>query len=170
MKRKKTRINNDIRAKEVRVVSEKGENFGILPLQKALEMAKKEELDLVEISGNITPPVCKIIDYGKYLYEENKKKKKQKKITKVQVKSVRLGFAISSHDMDIRAKSAEKFMSQGHSVRAVLPLKGRQKALESVAREKLTNFLEKVKEKKEIKVEKEISKEPRGLTVTFKAI
>ncbi|MEA2092917.1 MAG: translation initiation factor IF-3 [Patescibacteria group bacterium] len=167
MKKKIIPANNKIRAREVRVVTVDGENFGIVPIEKALELAKERELDLVQITDNVVPPVCKIIDYGKYLYKENKKRRKQKITTKSQVKSVRLGFAISDHDMEIRANSTEKFLNQGNTVRVILPLKGRQKALESVAREKLKFFIEMVEKKNEIKIEKEISKEPRGLTVVI---
>ncbi len=168
MKKKTTPINNKIRAREVRVVSTEGENFGVIEISEALKIAKERGLDLVQITDNVVPPVCKIIDYGKYLYEENKKKKKQKSATtKSQIKSIRLGFSISDHDMEIRAKSAEKFLNQGNAVRVVLPLRGRQKALEGVGREKLSNFIEMVKEKVELKTEKEIAKEPRGLTVTI---
>jgi translation initiation factor IF-3 len=167
LKKKIIPANNKIRAREVRVVTVEGENFGVVPIAKALELAKERGLDLVQITDNVVPPVCKIIDYGKYLYKENKKKKKQKAVTKSQVKSIRLGFAISDHDMEIRANSTEKFLNQGSTVRVILPLKGRQKALESVAREKLKFFIEMVEKKNEIKIEKEISKEPRGLTVVI---
>ncbi len=167
MKRKKTYINNKIRAKEVRVVSDEKEHIGVIPLEKALEIAKKKDLDLVQITDNINPPVCKIIDYGKYSYEEKKKKKKQEKTHKTQVKSIRLGFSISEHDMRVRTKSAEKFLEEGDSVRIILPLRGRQKALEGVAREKMQQFLDIIQENMEIKIEKSIGKEPRGLTTTI---
>ncbi len=150
----------------MRLVSESGEHFGVVPLKEALEKAKEKGFDLVQITDTVTPPVCKIIDYGKYAYEENKKKKKQQKTSKTQVKSIRLGFSISTHDMEVRVKSAEKFLAEGNSVRVVLPLKGRQKALQEVAREKMGSFLEMLGQKTELKVEKEISREPRGLTVT----
>lgn len=166
MKKKKTPINENIRAKEVRLVADKGEHFGVIPTGKALEIAKKRNLDLVQVTDNVEPPVCKVIDYGKYAYEENKKKKKQEKTNKPQVKAIRLGFSISEHDMETRVKSAEKFLNDGDSVKIVLPLKGRQKALQGVAKEKMSQFLEKLQEKIEIKTEKEIGREPRGLTTT----
>lgn len=164
--KRKTPINEDIRAKEVRVVEDKGEHFGVIPLEEALKIAKKKELDLVQVTDNVDPPVCKIIDYGKYAYEENKKKKKQEKKNNPQVKSIRLGFSISEHDMETRVNSAEKFLNEGDPVKVVLPLKGRQKALQEVGREKIDRFLEKLRERVELKIEKEVGKEPRGLTVT----
>jgi translation initiation factor IF-3 len=167
LKKKIIPANEKIRAKEVRVISAEGENFGVIPTSEALKIAKERGLDLVQVTDNVFPPVCKIIDHGKHLYKENKKKRKQSKTAKPQTKSIRLGFAISEHDMMVRVKSAEKFLSQGNSVRIVLPLKGRQKALEGVGREKINKFLEMVQEKTELKTEKQVSKEPRGLTVTI---
>ncbi len=166
MKRKRVPTNEQIRAKEVRLVSDDGIHFGVVTIIEALEKAKEKELDLVQITDNVVPPVCKITDYGKYIYEENKKKKKQEKTSKVQIKSIRLGFSISDHDMETRVKSAEKFLNEGDSVRIVLPLKGRQKALQEVGREKIGRFIEMLQKKTELKIEKEMSKEPRGLTVT----
>jgi len=167
LKKKKILANNEIRAKEVRLVTEGRDHFGIVPIEKALQIAKERGLDLVQITDNVTPPVCKVIDYGKYSYEEQKKKKKQSKDKKTQVKSIRLGFSISEHDMEIRVKSAIKFLNEGDSVRVVLPLKGRQKALEGVGRERVQKFLEMLQEKEEIKIERDVKKEPRGITVTL---
>jgi len=164
--KQKTPTNEQIRAKEVRLVSDDDGHFGVVPVAEALEKAKEKELDLVQITDNVVPPVCKITDYGKYIYAENKKKKKQEKAGKTEVKSIRLGFSISEHDMQIRAKSAEKFLNEGNSVKIVLPLKGRQKALQDVAKEKMGLFLKMLEEKMEIKIEKEIGREPRGLTVS----
>ncbi len=166
MKKKRTPLNEQIRAKEVRLVSDDEGHFGVVPVSEALEKAKEKGLDLVQITDNVVPPVCKITDYGKHVYEENKKKKKQEKASKVQLKSIRLGFSISEHDMETRAKSAVKFLEEGDSVRIVLPLKGRQKALQEVGKEKIERFLEMLSEKVELKIEKEVSREPRGLTVT----
>ncbi len=166
-KEKRIPVNENIRAKEIRLVSDNEEHFGVVPLEEGLKKARERNLDLVQITNNVNPPVCKIIDYGKYTYAEKKKKKKQEKANNPQVKSIRLGFSISEHDMEIRGKSAEKFLKEGDSVRIVLPLKGRQKALQEVAREKMEGFLKMLEEKIEIKREKEISREPRGLTTTI---
>jgi translation initiation factor IF-3 len=166
LKKKRIPINEQIFAKEVRLVSEDGEHFGVVQIKEALLKAKERDLDLVQITDNVNPPVCKITDFGKYSYEENKKKKKQEKANKSQVKSIRLGFAISTHDMEIRVKAAEKFLNDGDSVRIILPLRGRQKALQDVAKEKMEQFLKMIEEKVELKVEKEVTKEPKGLTIT----
>ncbi len=167
MKNKKTPINNYIRAKEVRLVGDDGGHFGVVSIGEALKKAQEKNLDLVQMTNNVEPPVCKITDFGKYSYEERKKRKKQEKTSKVQVKAIRLGFAISEHDMEVRVKAAEKFLNKNDMVKVVIPLKGRQKALEPVAREKLEIFLEKISQKVEVKKEKDVSKEPRGLTITI---
>ncbi len=169
MKKKReirTPVNDKIRSREVRLVSDDGEHFGVVDISFALEKAKEKGVDLVQMTNNVEPPVCKIIDFGKYNYEESKKKKKKEKTDKVEEKVIRLGFAISEHDMDVRVKSAVKFLQGGDSVKSVMPLKGRQKALQKVGESKLNYFLDKIKEELEIKIDKDIKKEPRGLTVT----
>ncbi len=148
----------------MRAVSDNGEHFGVISTEEALKIAKERGLDLVQITDNVDPPVCKIIDFGKYAYAEKKKKGKS---SKPQMKSVRLGFSISEHDMKIRMRSAEKFLKEGDSVRIILPLRGREKALGNVAKEKVAKFIEMVKENNDIKIEGDISREPRGLTVTI---
>jgi len=150
----------------VRLISEKEDYLGIFPLEKALSMAQKEGLDLVEISPKANPPVCKIIDYGKFSYQERKKKQKEaKKTHQSQLKSIRLSFSISDHDLEVRTKSAKKFLLEGDKVRIVLPLRGRENALKSVAEEKIKKLIEKVEEEIPLKIEKPIGKEPRGLTM-----
>jgi translation initiation factor IF-3 len=166
LKKKRIPTNEQIIAKEVRLVSDDGEHFGVVSIKDALKKAKERDLDLVQMTDNVIPPVCKITDFGKYSYEENKKRKKQEKASKSQVKAIRLGFAISAHDMEVRVKAGEKFLNEGSSLRIVLPLKGRQKALQDVGKEKIESFLNMLQEKVEVKIEKEVSKEPRGLTVT----
>ncbi len=165
MKKQKFITNEAIRVREVRVVSAEG-NMGVLPIEKALQMAKEKNLDLVLVTSNANPPVCKIVDYGKFIYDE-KKKKSPGKTSKPQVKTIRLGFSISEHDMETKARSVIKFLEEGDTVRIVLPLRGRQKALQDVAKEKIKLFLNSLAEKISFKIEKEVGKEPRGLTVTI---
>lgn len=125
-------------------------------------------MDLVEISPNAEPPVCKIIDHGKYKYREQKKEqKKSQKSHQPELKTLKLSFSISDHDMEVRAKSAKKFLSRGDRVRIVLPLRGRENALQDTARKKMKKFVEMVKEMEDAEVEKDIEKEPRGLTMTL---
>ena len=127
-------------------------------------MAKEKSLDLVQITEKVNPPVCKITDYGKYLYHQ-KKKERHIKSTVSELKGIRLKFGISTHDMETRVKSTLKFLIKGDKVRIELPLRGRQKALDSFAKEKMNQFLEMIERTTPIKIEKELKKEGRGLTM-----
>lgn len=152
----------------MRVITADGEFLGILSKEKAFKEAKKRDLDLVEISPNANPPVCKIIDHGKYKYRQQKKEQKQsQKSHQPELKTLKLSFSISEHDMEIRAKNAKKFLSRGDRVRVVLPLRGRENALKDTAKEKMRDFVEMIKKEVDTEVEKGIEKEPRGLTMTL---
>lgn len=135
-------INEQIKDKEVRVISENGEQLGILPVNKALELAEEADLDLVNISPNATPPVCKIMDYGKYKYEQGKKQKEARKNQKiVEIKEMRLSPAIDTHDMEIKAKNVRKFLSGGNKVKVSIRFKGRQLAHTDKGREVMQQFM-----------------------------
>ena len=121
-KRQGPAINNKISAKSVRVISEKGEMLGVLDLQKALSLAFDQGLDLVEVSPNASPPVCKIIDYGKYKYQIQKKQKT------FEVKEVKLRPGIEDHDYDVKLKSIHRFLNGGDKVKITLRFKGREMA------------------------------------------
>ncbi len=157
-------VNNQIRAAEVRVIDEAGKQLGIMKLEEALQLARERNLDLIQVTEKVQPPVCKIMDYGKYLYQE---KRKEKTVTKVhnELKGIRLGFKISLHDLEIRANLAEKFLKKGHRVRVELILRGREKALSEFAKKKLNQFLEILEKIIPIKVERELKREARGLTI-----
>lgn len=119
------KINNLIRAAQVRLVGDNVE-VGIYPLSKALKIAEEQELDLVEISPNADPPVCKVVDYKKFLYEQKKKKKELKaNQTKSEVKEIRFGPNTDEHDFEFKLKHAENFLKEGHKVRAYVFFKGR---------------------------------------------
>jgi translation initiation factor IF-3 len=118
-------INNRIRAAEVRLVGDNIEN-GVYKLSQALEMADAQELDLVEITANAVPPVCRIVDYKKFLYERKKKAKEVKANTvKQEVKEIRFGPNTDEHDFEFKLKHAEKFLSEGNKVRAFVLFRGR---------------------------------------------
>lgn len=118
-------INERIRAKEVRVVGDNVEN-GIYPIQQALKMADEMELDLIEISPTAQPPVCKILDYSKFLYQQKKRLKEQKaKATKVVVKEIRFGPQTDDHDYNFKLKHAQSFLQEGSKVKAYVFFKGR---------------------------------------------
>ena len=121
------RANERIRALDVQVIGSDGENFGILPLKKAIELAKKEELDLIEISPNASPPVCKIMDMGKYKYDAQKKanlaKKKQKIVS---LKEIKMRPVTETHDYEFKVKNAKKFIAKGDKVKFTIRFKGRE--------------------------------------------
>lgn len=142
---KRIRINEQIRVPEVLVIDEAGQKLGVMPAQEALKIAKERGLDLLEIAPTVKPPVCRIMDYGKYLYQQEKLARQQKSKSKqVEVKSIRLTFGISDHDMDIRASQTEKFLKEGNKVKIDLVLRGREKALKDFSKEKMKKFISKI--------------------------
>ena len=127
--KKGLRVNNDITASEIRLIDDTGENHGTVDISKGLTMAKAAGLDLVEISPNAEPPVCKILDYGRFRYAAQKKaslaKKKQKT---VEVKEIKLRPGIEKHDYDVKMRSVEKFLTAGDKVKVTLRFRGREMA------------------------------------------
>lgn len=146
------------------MIDENGQNLGTIPTERAFQMAQERGLDLIEVAASARPPVCRIIDYGKYLYQQEKKAKQQKS-KQTEVKGVRLSFGIAKNDMELKARQAEKFLNQGHKVRIEIILRGREKAHPEVAREKLEEFIKFIAIP--TKVEQEPKKYPRGLTMVI---
>lgn len=155
--------NNQIRAPRVRVVDESGKQLGVMNTAEALQIARERNLDLVQVTERVDPPVCKIIDVGKYLYAEQKKHKETKKQAG-QLKQIRISFTISVHDLEIKAQQAEKFLKRGDRVLVGMRLRGRERSLREFAKEKMNRFLEVLQGLIPIKLEREIKLEPRGLT------
>ena len=121
-------MNEKIRAREIRVIGEDGEQFGILTVSEALALAAEKNLDLVEISPNATPPVCKIMDYGKFKYEKTKKEKENKKKQKnVVIKEIRIKPHIDEHDKETKISQIKKFIEKEYKVKISLRLSGREK-------------------------------------------
>ena len=134
-------INEQIRDKEVRLIGEDGEQLGVMPARDALQMAKDAELDLVKIAPTAKPPVCKIIDYGKYRYELARKEKEAKKKQKViEVKEVRLSPNIDTNDLSTKMGAARKFLEKGDKVKVTLRFRGREMAHMSKSRYILEDF------------------------------
>lgn len=126
---KYTRLNDQIRAPRLRVIDEDGKQLGILSKQEALAIAQERDLDLVEISPNADPPVCKIVDWGKYNYQKTKQLQKNRKQAKsLEMKQIRLGLKIGAHDLNIKMKHATKFLEAGHKVKVTLVYRGREQA------------------------------------------
>lgn len=134
-------INEQIRDKEVRLVSEDGEQLGIMSSRDALKMAMEAELDLVKIAPMAKPPVCKIIDYGKYKYEQTRKDKEAKKKQKtVELKEVRLSPNIDTNDLNTKVNNAKKFITKGNKVKVTLRFRGREMAHVQQSRHILDDF------------------------------
>ena len=120
-------INRQIRAKEVQVIGNEGEKLGTLSLEEALEKADEENLDLVLVSPNVQPPVCKIMNYGKYKFEQAKKEKEAKKKQKVlETKEIRVTPNIEEHDFAFKSKNARKFLEDGNKVKITVRFRGRE--------------------------------------------
>lgn len=120
-------MNEEIRDPEVRLISETGEQLGIVEIRKAQALADEKSLDLVKISPNANPPVCKLMDYGKYRFEALKRDKEQRKNQKiVEMKEVRLSATIDLHDMEVKAKACNKFLADGNKVKVSIRFRGRQ--------------------------------------------
>lgn len=157
-------INEYIRAKEVRVIDENGEMRGIMSLDDALALAEEANLDLVNVSPNADPPVCKILDYGKYRYDMQKREKNAKKNQKVtEVKEIRLSTFIEDHDIQVKANTAIKFLKEGDKVKVSLRFRGRERDYQSKGFEVMERFAEAVSEFGEI--EKKAKLEGRSLSM-----
>lgn len=144
---KEQQINEEIRDKEVRLIGESGEQLGIMSAKQALELATAQELDLVKISPNAVPPVCKIMDYGKYKYESAKKEKESKKKQKVVVmKELRLRPAIEENDLKTKAKMGTKFLANGDKLKVSVRFRGRELGHKDIGFIVLDKFVELVQE------------------------
>lgn len=123
------------------VVDENGENLGEMSIQKALEITEQKEMDLVEVQPKAEPPICKILNFGQFQYEQEKKRQKQRAHQKkVEIKTVRISFRISDHDKKTKFSQAKKFLEQGDKVKIDIVLKGREKAYVSQAKETMEEF------------------------------
>ncbi len=124
---KRLRVNEEIRAREVRLVGNKGEQLGIMPTTQALEIAKKNDLDLVEVAPIAVPPVCRLLVYGKFKYEQTKKERELRKSQKVSLlREVRLRPKIGNHDFEAKARSVRKLLDEGDKVKVTIMFRGRE--------------------------------------------
>jgi len=129
------RINRAIRVPEVRLIDEDGAQLGVVPTHQALEMARAKDLDLVEVAANAVPPVCKLLDFGRAKYEQTKKEREAKKHQHaIELKELRLRPGTDDHDVDVRARSARRFIEEGHKVRLLVRFRGREAAHPEIAR------------------------------------
>ncbi len=161
----RTRINESIRAREVRVLTADGENLGVMDSREALQKAQESELDLIEISPNAKPPIVKIMDYGKYQYDEKKKKKEAKaKAHTTETKVVQVKVGTGEHDLALKAKNISKWLKEGNRIKLDLFLIGRMKYADKKFLEgRLQRVLNLVTE--DYKVADGPKKSPKGLTM-----
>ena len=164
---KRPPLNNQIRAKEVRAIDEEGEQLGVISLEEALRIAGERNLDLIQISEKAVPPVCKIMEYGKYLYWQGKKAKEAIKHKTSKTKIIQLTFNISPHDLETKADQSKKFLDKGDRIIVVLVLRGREKALADFAKGKVSQFLEMLNKKIPIKTEGELKRDQRGFSMVI---
>jgi len=167
LKDTRTRINHAIRAKELRVIGAKGENLGVISVTEALKAAEEANVDLIEISPTAKPPVAKIMDYGKYQYEQKKRAKEVKAKSHVtETKGVQVKIGTGDHDLNMKAKRVAEWLQEGHRVKIDLFLWGRYKYMEpAFLKERLERFLKIVPA--EYKIADEIKKSPKGFTTTL---
>ena len=170
MKDERVRINQAIRARELRVIGAGGENLGVIPLQEALHEAEEANLDLIEISPTAVPPVAKIMDFGKYQYELKKKAKEVKAKSHVtETKSVQVKIGTGEHDLTLKAKRVAEWLDEGHRVKIDLFLWGRYKYMEEAfLKERLERFLKIIPA--EYKIADEIKRSPKGFSTTIERV
>lgn len=158
------RINEQIRAAQIRVIDNQGNQLGIMTPFEAMQIAREREIDLVEVAPLANPPVCRIMDYGKFQYQQSKQDRLSKaKQKKIDVKGIRLGIRTDEHDLDFKKNQAEKFLKKGDKVKIEIILRGREKARKDLARNNLNLFIKAITVPHTI--EQEIKSFPGGLNV-----
>ena len=144
---KDLRINERIRAREVRLIDEAGGQVGVVPTREALQIAQQRNLDLVEVAPTAVPPVCRLLDYGKYKYEQTKKERESKKNQKSSMlKEVRLRPKIDDHDLLVKARTAQRFLQEGDKVKVTVVFRGRELAHMDIGRALLDRIVEDLRE------------------------
>lgn len=165
-----TRINHQIRASELRVLGVEGENLGVMKTSDALKRAQDAGLDLIEVSPNAVPPVAKIMDYGKFQYDQQKKAREAKaKAHTTETKGIQVEVVTGEHDLTRKARQAAEWLREGHRVKIELFLKGRYKYMEEgFLKERLNRFVLLVPE--EYKIAEEIQRGPKGFTIILERV
>ena len=168
-KENKYRVNQDIKAPEIRLIDVNNTQLGIRTRTEALRMAELKNLDLVEIAPNAKPPVCKIIDYGKFLYELQKKEKIQKKNQIIQtLKEIRFKWRTADHDFNFKVKHARNFINEGSKVKAIVIFRGRELAHTQIGKDLLLKFIEAMSDI--AKIDQPLNEEGRSVSVILSPI
>lgn len=169
MKENKKPLNHEIKASQVQVIDEKGENLWEMSLQEALLKAEEDNLDLMEIGKKDNVAIVKMLNFWKFIYKQKKQEQKQKQKGKVpELKTIRITFRIGEHDLEIRKNQAEKFANEGHPLKVILVMKGRENQYIDIAREKMRNFV--ISLDWFYKIEKDIVQNGNNLIVNLKTI
>lgn len=148
------------------MIDETGKGLGEMSTEEALRIARERELDLVEVSPKATPPVCRIMDYGKFQYQQSKQDRLAKaKQKKVEVKGIRIGIRTDEHDLDFKKNQADKFLRKGNKVKIEIILRGREKAHQNLARETLIQFIKRIQTP--YRIEEEIKRFPEGFNIVI---
>lgn len=161
----RVKINHQIKAPEVRVITAEGENLGVMSTAKAIEEAHNRGLDLIEISPNAVPPIAKIMDYGKYQYDEKKKQKESKaRIQTSELKIIQVKIGTGEHDLELKAKKVSEWLAEGNRIKIDLFLIGRSKYMDiNFLKERLGRLLKLITV--EYRVSQDVVKGPKGLTI-----
>ncbi len=161
------RINSQIRASEIRLLGQDGENLGVFPLAEAMSMAKDQGVDLIEINAIARPVIGKLMDFGKYQYEQKKKAQKTKLGAKAtETKSLQIKIGTGDHDLELKAKTASKWLKEGHRIKVELFLRGRSKGMEeNFLRERLDRVLHFITE--HYKIAEPHKRSPKGLAIVI---
>jgi len=157
------RINMFIRVPEVRVIDENDQQLGVMSTQDAIKLALAKGLDLVEVSASAKPPVCRILEYGKFIYQREKQARKQKKVKPSETRHIKIRRNIAPHDIEVKANKVTEFLEAGDKVKIEIFLRGREKIFQDDARKKILQFVESIQPPPLI--EQELKKLPTGYII-----
>lgn len=164
------RVNEMIRVREVRLIDDEGNQKGIVPTMEALKMAKEKDLNLVEVSPNANPPVCKILDFGKYRFEQEKKLRESKKNQKVlKLKEIRMQPKIGSGDLDTKAKHVQEFLNEGSKVKVTIRFRGRELAHTELGYDVLQEVLKRLTSAYVVEKQPAMDGKTMSMTISAKA-
>ncbi|HYJ15397.1 MAG: translation initiation factor IF-3 [Candidatus Binatia bacterium] len=164
---REARINHQIRAREVRIIGSKGEQLGVMPLHEALKQVEALDLDLVEVAPDAQPPVCRMMDYGKFRYEQKKKQQGPKK-TVVEIKEVKMGSRTDAHDIEHKVKNIRKFIDEGQRVKVSVFFRGREITHPELGRHLLTGVVELVQDVAKVDIQPRLEGRNMAMLLTPK--
>ncbi|MEO6162516.1 MAG: translation initiation factor IF-3 [Candidatus Binatia bacterium] len=164
---REARINHQIRAREVRIIGSRGEQLGVMPLHEALKQVEALDLDLVEVAPDAQPPVCRMMDYGKFRYEQKKKQQGPKK-TVVEIKEVKMGSRTDAHDIEHKVKNIRKFIDEGQRVKVSVFFRGREITHPELGRHLLTGVVELVQDVAKVDIQPRLEGRNMAMLLTPK--